>query len=130
MTESNPDQHDGTSLRRLYSGGCHCRAVRYEAQADLSHVMTCNCSICATKGLMLTFTPADKFTLHAGEDKLSEYRFNKHVIRHMFCTTCGVQPFSKATGPDNVPMVALNVRCLDDVDVSTLTPAQYDGRSA
>ena len=129
MSENNPDQQDDKSLTPLYSGGCHCGAVRFEARADLSRTMTCNCSICSTKGLILAFTPADQFTLQAGEEKLSEYRFNKHIIRHMFCTTCGVQPFSQATGPDGVPMIALNVRCLNDVDVTTLTPAQYDGRS-
>ncbi len=117
-------------LPPLYSGGCHCGAVRFEARADLAHVISCNCSICSTKGLMLAFAPADRFTLQSGKDKLSEYRFNKHVIGHMSCTTCGVEPFAQAIGPGGTPMVALNVRCLDDVDVSTLKPAQHDGRSA
>ncbi|HEY9211314.1 MAG TPA: GFA family protein [Ancylobacter sp.] len=117
-------------LPPLYSGGCHCGAVRFEVRADLAHVISCNCSICSTKGLMFAFAPADQFTLQSGKDKLSEYRFNKHVIGHMSCTTCGVEPFAQAIGPGGTPMVALNVRCLDDVDVSTLKPAQHDGRSA
>lgn len=129
MTETNLDQRADTAPP-LYSGGCHCGAVRYEARVDLAHVISCNCSICSTKGLILAFTPADQFTLKAGEENLREYRFNKHVIRHMFCTARGVEPFAQATGPDGVPMVALNVRCLNDVDVATLTPAQHDGRSA
>ncbi len=119
-----------TTLSPLYSGGCHCGAVRYEARADLAHVISCNCSICSTKGLMFAFAPADQFTLQSGADKLSEYRFNKHVIGHMFCTICGVEPSAQAVGPSGVPTVALNVRCLDEVDAASLTPAQYDGRSA
>jgi hypothetical protein len=31
--------------------------------------------------------------------------------------------------PDGKQMVALNVRCLDDVDTSRLTVAQIDGKS-
>lgn len=112
-----------------YRGGCHCGRVTFEATVDLDHVATCNCSRCAKLGWMITFTPAEKFTLLSGEDDLVEYRFNRMVIRHMFCGTCGIESFSRGTGPNGQPMVAVNVRCLEGVDPDSLKPVMYDGKS-
>jgi len=53
-------------------GGCHCGAVRFEASIDLSSTMECNCSHCAAKGFVLTFTPAENFKITSGEDRLTE----------------------------------------------------------
>lgn len=85
--------------------------------------------MCSRAGTLLAFVPAEHFRLASGEDALSEYRFNKKVIAHLFCSTCGIKPFARGTGPDGKPMVAVNVRCLDDVDVGALTVQSFDGRS-
>ena len=112
-----------------FSGGCHCGAVRYEVTADLDTAITCNCSRCSKLGWILTFTPAESFTLVSGEEKLTDYLFNKHVIHHLFCSTCGVESFARGVGPNGAEMVAVNIRCLDDVDLSSLNPTPVDGRS-
>ncbi|MEK7181858.1 MAG: GFA family protein, partial [Patescibacteria group bacterium] len=96
-----------------YTGGCHCGAVKYEVETDLSEVMDCNCSHCAKKGFLLAFVPADQFQLLSGEESLTEYRFNKKAIAHLFCSICGVQSFGRGSGPDGKEVVALNARCLD-----------------
>lgn len=112
-----------------YSGGCQCGAVRYEATADLAKTFACNCSRCGRLGTILSFTPETKFTLLAGDDSLTEYKFNKHVISHLFCKVCGVQSFARGAQPDGTKMVAINARCLDGVDPDSLNPAKIDGRS-
>ena len=112
-----------------HTGGCHCGAVRYEAATDLAQVISCNCSICTKRGLLLSFVPVEKFRLLAGEDQLADYQFNRHVIHHLFCRGCGVESFARGAMPDGTKMVALNVRCLDDVDVGALTLTPFDGRS-
>jgi hypothetical protein len=112
-----------------HAGGCHCGAVRYEADVDLSRTVTCNCSMCQKRGSILTFTTADKFTLLQGKDAQTLYRFNKHVIEHLFCKTCGILSYAQGRAPDGTSMIAVNVRCLDDVDISALTPQAVDGRS-
>ncbi|MEK7549481.1 MAG: GFA family protein, partial [Patescibacteria group bacterium] len=111
-----------------YTGGCHCGAVKYEVEADLSEVMDCNCSHCAKKGFLLAFVPADQFQLLSGEESLTEYRFNKKAIAHLFCSICGVQSFGRGSGPDGKEVVALNARCLDGIDMSTLTIKHVDGK--
>ncbi|MGE3146458.1 MAG: GFA family protein [Pseudorhodoplanes sp.] len=111
------------------TGGCHCGQVRFETTADLSQVIACNCSICTRRGFLWSFVPPDRFKLRSGEDSLTEYRFNKKVIQHLFCADCGVESFARGVAPDGKPMVAINVRCLDGIDPATLKTAPFDGRS-
>lgn len=114
---------------KKYTGGCHCQAVRYEVEVDLLHTIACNCSHCVKKGFILSFVPAEQFTLLSGEDMLTEYRFNKKVIAHFFCKVCGVQSFGRGSDAEGKKTVAVNVCCLDGVDLSTLHPTEYDGKS-
>src|SRR4051812_38281963 len=115
---------------KTYTGGCHCGSVRYEVRLDLAKpVISCNCSMCGRSGTLLTFIPATDFSLLQGEASLSDYRFNKHVIHHLFCKTCGIKSFARGTGRDGAPTVAINARCLDGVDVSTLNVMPYDGKN-
>jgi hypothetical protein len=91
-------------------------------------VLECNCSHCSKRGLLLTFVTPDKFTLAGGAEGLADYQFNRKMIHHFFCPTCGIESFARGTGPDGKEMIAINVRCLDGVDLSTLTPTPFNGR--
>jgi hypothetical protein len=118
------------SEARKYTGGCQCGRVRYEAEVDLGRpVMSCNCSMCGRAGTLLTFIPAQKFKLLSGDDGLVDYQFNKKHIHHLFCGTCGIKSFARGEGKDG-PTVAINARCLDDVDPTHLETKQHDGKSA
>lgn len=117
-------------MGETYKGGCHCGAVRFTAEADLSTVIECNCSRCSKAGLLLVFPPKSQFTLEQGEGSLTEYRFNKHVIAHQFCKVCGIEPFAFGTAPNGTETAAINVRCLDGIDLTTLNRVPYDGAGA
>lgn len=117
------------SETRTYDGSCHCGAVRYQVTTDMAQVITCNCSYCSRRGSVLTFVTPDRFTLQSGGNDLVEYRFNTNRIQHLFCPTCGMEPFARGRKPDGTEMVAINIRCLEGVDLSTLTPIPFDGRS-
>jgi hypothetical protein len=114
---------------KTYTGSCHCGRVHFDVTTDLATVMECNCSYCARKGFLLAPVTPDQFTLHSGEQDLTDYQFNKKNIHHLFCRTCGVQPFARGTMPDGSPAIAVNVRCLEGVDVSALKPMPFDGRN-
>jgi hypothetical protein len=113
----------------IHQGGCHCGNVRFEVTTDLARVISCNCSHCAKRGLMLTFVPAGQFRLLAGEDSLVDYRFNTGRIQHLFCRNCGIEPFGRGQNRDGTAMVSVNVRCLDGVDLTQLSPIPFDGKS-
>ncbi|HTM45433.1 MAG TPA: GFA family protein [Polyangiaceae bacterium] len=118
-------------MSEKYQGSCHCGRVRYQVSLDLGKpVLACNCSMCGRSGTLLAFVPAGDFELLSGEESLRDYQFNRNVIHHLFCTSCGIKPFARGQKPDGTPTVAVNVRCLSDVDVGALTVQQYDGRSS
>ena len=117
-------------MEKTWEGSCHCGKVKYEARADIRSVVSCNCSICQRTGSLLAFVPAENFALLSGEDALTDYQFNQKVIHHLFCSTCGVRSFARGTGPDGKPMAAINVRCLDGIDLEKLDVMHFDGRNA
>jgi hypothetical protein len=118
------------SEERTYTGGCHCGAVRYRVTTALGDAMTCNCSICSKTGTMLVFVPATRFELTSGADALTDYQFGKKKLHHLFCRHCGIRSFVRGAMPDGTPTVAVNVRCLDEIDLDAVRTYRHDGRSA
>lgn len=114
---------------QTYTGSCHCGAVKFEVAMDLPEVMECNCSHCSRKGFLLSFVPASQFTLTQGEENLTEYRFNKKHISHLFCKTCGVQAFGRGMDMEGNETIAVNARCLEGVDTDTLTKKKVNGKN-
>ncbi len=114
---------------RTYVGGCHCGAVRYEVTMALDPVIVCNCSICSKTGTMMSFTSAETFKLLSGEEVLTDYLFNKHHIHHLFCSRCGIRSFCRGMGRDGKEMRAINLRCLEGVDLDSLPLTRHDGKS-
>ena len=109
------------------SGGCHCGAVRFEAEVDASSGIECNCSYCSKAAPLLAFTTADKFAQTEGADQMTDYRFNKQVIAHLFCSQCGVSAFGRGKGPDGTEMAAINLRCVDGIDLAAIEKQPFNG---
>jgi len=103
--------------------------VKFEVEGELTQVMDCNCSICSRKGALMWFVPRDKFKLLTPEEDLATYTFNKHVIKHRFCPNCGIHPFGEGSDPAGMKIAAVNVRCLEGIDVSALPVKHFDGRA-
>ena len=116
-------------MEKLYNGGCQCGAVAYEVEVDVDDCMTCNCSRCQPLGAVMAFAPRSKFKLLKGEDNLTEYRFGKKTIAHLFCKTCGIQSFAYGAMPDGTPISAINLNTLAGLDPRSLSPKHVDGRS-
>jgi hypothetical protein len=103
--------------------------VKYDVELDLSKpVISCNCSICQRKGTLLTFVPEGAFHLKSGKDATTDYQFNKNVIHHLFCSTCGVTSYAQGS-KDGKVMYAINARCLEGVEIGEMKINQFDGRS-
>jgi hypothetical protein len=47
----------------------------------------------------------------------------------VFCRTCGVEPFARGKAKDGSDMFAINVRCLDGIDIAKLSPRPFDGKN-
>ena len=111
-------------MKKTYRGSCHCGAVRYEADIDLSQgTARCNCSICFKSRAWMAFVPADEFRLTSGEQSLRDYQFARRSIHHRFCAKCGVRPFAHGSDPQGNRFYAVRVNCLDDVEPQELAAA-------
>jgi hypothetical protein len=113
----------------VYKGSCHCGRVAFEVEGDLSSAMECNCSLCSRRGSMLWFVPRDSLRLTAQDEDIGTYTFNRHRIKHRFCPVCGIHPFGEGTDRSGNRMAAVNVRCLEGVDLKGLRIELFDGRS-
>lgn len=112
-----------------HQGSCHCGKVRFEVDGTIAGVISCNCSICERKGALMWFVPRDALRLSTPEEDLSTYTFNKHVIQHRFCAACGIHPYGEGVDPKGNRMAAINIRCLEGIDLGAVEVQAFDGRS-
>jgi hypothetical protein len=112
-----------------YRGSCQCGKVAYQVEGEITETYSCNCSMCSRRGSLLWFAPREKFALLRGEEDLTTYTFNKHVIEHRFCKHCGIQSFALGQDPRGNKMAAINVRCLDDFEFEKVPVKQVNGKA-
>jgi len=103
--------------------------VAFEVEGTIESAMSCNCSICRRRGSLLWFVPRGKLRLLTPEGSASTYTFNRHAIEHHFCPHCGIHPYAEATDPEGNRMAAVNVRCLEGVELAAIPVTHFDGRS-
>ena len=109
------------------AGGCHCGAVRFEAQLPEPPVpaLDCNCSICRATGFLHIVVPHERFELLTGRNALVSYRFGTGAAEHLFCGQCGVKSFYQPRShPDDW---SVNANCLDEP--VELAVEKFDGRN-
>ena len=114
-----------------HHGSCHCGRIAFTLEGEIAGpVIDCNCSLCRRRGSLLAFFPRSALVLSTPEQDMATYTFNTHAIRHHFCPVCGVAPYSEGMNPKTgAAMAVVNLRCLDDVELSTLKVVSFDGAS-
>jgi hypothetical protein len=110
-----------------HSGSCHCGRIAFEVDGEFSSALVCNCSYCRRTGNMLAFTAPEAFRMKTPQTDVSTYLFNKQSISHFFCANCGVSTHGSGSTPDGKRMVAVNLRCVPDVDLDALEIQKFDG---
>ena len=112
-----------------HKGSCQCGNVAFDVEGDIDRALACNCSMCQRKGSLLWFTPRENLKLLSPEDAAATYTFNKHAIRHRFCATCGIHPYAEAIDPKGNPTAAINIRCIEGIDLDAIPVKHFDGRA-
>jgi hypothetical protein len=112
-----------------YKGSCHCGKIVFEAEGEVNGAMACNCSICSRKGSLLWFVPREQLTVLTPEEDIGTYTFNTQVIKHRFCQTCGIHPYGEGTDPKGNKIAAINLRCIEGIDLESVPVQNFDGRA-
>jgi hypothetical protein len=108
-------------MTRTYRGSCHCGAVRFEADLDLTQpTYRCNCSICRRTRFWPAVAREDGFRLLAGREVLTQYLFNTRRNEHWFCRVCGVRAFGIGNDTPIGRMIGVNLGCLEGVSEEEL----------
>jgi hypothetical protein len=113
----------------IYNGSCHCGHVAFQVDGTLEGATSCNCSICQRKGALMWFVPRAQLRLLTPDENASTYMFNKHVIRHRFCPKCGMHPYGEGVDRQGNSMAAINIRCLEGVELEKIPVTHFDGRT-
>jgi len=100
----------------LISATCHCSAVEFEIESNLSEFTTCDCSLFEMRNAIMVKVPQANLTVNAGKEDLTLYQWNMKIAKHYFCSICGTYVFhNKRAAPDHY---GVNVKCLQGVDIS------------
>ncbi|MDR2336335.1 GFA family protein [Diaphorobacter ruginosibacter] len=113
-----------------YQASCHCGRNVFEFDGELKEALACNCSMCQRRGSLLAFVPRTALHLKTPEEASKVYTFHKHAIRHHFCPECGIHLYGEARHPKTgEAMAAVNIRCVEGLDLHTVPVREFDGRS-
>ena len=112
-----------------YRGSCHCGKVVIEVEGEVTGAVSCNCSICQRKGTLMWFAPREQLQLLTPDENASTYTFNKHAIKHRFCPKCGMHPYGEGVDPKGNVMAAINIRCLEGIELEKIPVTNFDGRA-
>jgi hypothetical protein len=111
-------------MHKTYHGSCHCGAVTFEADLDLTQpTYRCNCTICRRTRFWPAVAREGEFRLLTGQSELTEYLFNSRKNQHFFCRHCGVRAFGVGNDTPIGRMYGVNLGCLTDVGDEELARA-------
>ena len=110
---------------KTHVGSCHCGAIQFRVDTDLTDPVRCNCSFCERRGALLQKIPAEQFELISGEESLSQYGA-RSFSDHFFCKRCGVHAFTRSSR-NSEDAVVINLACLQGLDLGSLNPRVFDG---
>jgi hypothetical protein len=127
--KTHASRGDGTPMTTTHVGSCHCGQVAIEVDGAIDGALACTCSICARRASLLWFVPRASLRLTTPEAAAATYTFNKHAIRHRFCPVCGIHVYGEGSDPAGNGMAAINLRCIEGVDLETIPVEHVDGRA-
>lgn len=112
-----------------YAGKCHCGKVRFTCIAPQHLVVwRCNCSLCNMRKNDHFVVPESLFTLEEySKEWLTEYTYNTHTAKHLFCKVCGITSFYRPrSNPDGF---GITIWCVMDPQPLSVETKHFDGEN-
>jgi len=102
----------------MYTGVCHCGAVRFRIDAPIVELTTCDCSLCVMRNAVMAKVPEEALAVLDGEAMLTLYQWNTRRAKHYFCRRCGIYVFHRKRAA--LDHFGVNVFCLENFDAASL----------
>ncbi|HVE50948.1 MAG TPA: GFA family protein [Casimicrobiaceae bacterium] len=101
---------NGSGATRHATGGCLCRAVRYEVDGELRDVVLCHCEMCRrTHGHVAAYTAAERDEFRLVESRGLRWYVSSPIARRGFCAECGASLFWEREGGNVISIAAGSV---------------------
>ena len=116
----------------MVKGSCHCGATRFALRHVPQDMTVCTCSLCTKRGALWSYYEPDDVVFETQDDAI--YMWQSRTVKHHFCNQCGCSTFSDSPlWVDGRPDLqrrcfGINVRLLDNFDISALPVVEVDGR--
>jgi hypothetical protein len=109
-------------MLKTFKGSCHCGAIRYEADLDLSRgTGRCNCTFCLKARAWAAYVKPEAFRLAAGSDEGVGYHKHPQAPVKYHCARCGVLTHARGNAEYmGGPFVCVFVTTLDDASPEEL----------
>ena len=119
-------------MLKTFKGSCHCGAIRYEADIDLSRgTGRCNCTFCLKARAWATYVKPEAFRLAAGSEEGVAYHKDSGAPVKYHCARCGVRTHARGDADYmGGPFVGVFLATLDDASPQELLSGPiryYDG---
>jgi hypothetical protein len=109
----------------MFAGSCHCGAVRFQVDAPIAELTTCDCSLCVKRNAVMAKVSEENLAVLEGAAMLTLYEWNTRVAKHYFCRRCGIYVFHrKRSAPDHF---GINVFCLTGFDAASVPVRATEG---
>lgn len=101
---------NATAATRNTTGGCLCKAVRYEVNGELRDVVLCHCEMCRrTHGHVAAYTAAQRDEFRLVESRGLRWYASSAIARRAFCAECGASLFWEREGGEMISIAAGSV---------------------
>ena len=110
---------------KTYQGSCHCGNVKFQVKTEISFSTRCDCSICRRRGGVILRCDEKDLKILSGNETLNLYQFDSKEAEHYFCKCCGIHTFYRLKMLPN--KFGINSGCLDEIDLTSLTPVLTKG---
>lgn len=110
---------------KTYKGSCHCGAITYEADLDISKgTQKCNCTFCRKSRSWKAFTTPEHFRWLTGKETTAVYHTNEFTAKKYHCKGCGVRTHEIGNAEwMGGEFVGIYIATIDDIDEDELANA-------
>ncbi|HEY7378833.1 MAG TPA: hypothetical protein VH542_09135 [Steroidobacteraceae bacterium] len=109
----------------MYTGTCHCGALRIEVPRKPRSLTDCNCSICRRYGTLWAYYKAN--TVRVVGRKRHNYCWGDKSLRFVRCANCGCISHWERAKPRKDSYVGVNWRNFAPGMLDTVRVRQLDG---